>query len=305
MDLCDLERLALEGNVELQYQLGVLYQLGEEVEKDYKKAVKYFKMAAENGYADAQCELGHMYCTGKGVEVDYKEGYKWLKLAGNQNNDIAQGNIGFMYENGYGVKQDYEEAFRYYIMSAQNGNATAQKTVANMYQKGLGVEKNIEESNKWLKILTNQKEEVNNLEQNNSQLHDKLYGEILKKCSIGDELVEESRYNEAIESYLEALELIPSPKDRWEASTWVNTALGDTYFQINKYNKAREYLYDAMNCPNGIANPFILLRLGECLYKIGNIDEAKEYLIRTYMLEGMDIFENEDKEYFKLIENLV
>lgn len=305
MELEELEEIALKGDVELQYQLGILYQLGEETEKDYQKAMKYLKMAAENGNENAQCELGHMYCTGNGVERNYKEGFKWFKLASDKNNDFAQGNIGFMYENGYGVDQDYEEAFKYYMMSAQNGNTTAQRTVANMYKSGLGVEMNIEEASRWLKIADAKEKEEKNSEQNKLELEGELYDEILIKCKNGDNLVEEHKYNEAIENYLGALELIPDPKFKWKASTWVYTALGDAYFAINKYNEARAYLFDAINCPNGIYNPFILLRLGECLYKLDDIDKAKEYLIRAYMIEGYDIFENEDDEYFKAIEQLI
>jgi tetratricopeptide (TPR) repeat protein len=133
------------------------------------------------------------------------------------------------------------------------------------------------------------------------ELQDDLYEEILSLCSEGDELVDTSKYDEAIELYLKALELVPSPKTDWEASTWIYTALGDTCFIKGDYKSAKNYLYDALNCPDGIGNPFILLRLGETLYEIKEAGKAKEYLLRAYMLEGYSIYEDQEEKYFALI----
>jgi TPR repeat protein len=51
-----------------------------------------------------------LYDNGKGVEPDYKEALKWYHLSAEQGNKSSQNNIGCMYYNGYGVgygvKQD-------------------------------------------------------------------------------------------------------------------------------------------------------------------------------------------------------
>lgn len=135
------------------------------------------------------------------------------------------------------------------------------------------------------------------------ELDEDLYEEILSLCSDGDQLVEESKYDEAIDLYLKALNLLPNPKNVWEASTWIYTALGDTYFIKGDYNAAKGYLLDAMNCPDGIENPFILMRLGESFYELQEISKAKELLLRAYMMEGYAIFEDEDFKFFSLIKD--
>lgn len=137
------------------------------------------------------------------------------------------------------------------------------------------------------------------------ELEDKIYDEILSLSNDGDLLVEESKYDEAIEKYLKALELVPSPKNKWEAATWIYTALGDTCFINENYKEGKEYLYDAINCPDGLDNPFILMRLGQCLYEMGEIDKSKEYLLKAYMLEGVHIFEEEDDKYFNSIIDII
>lgn len=63
------------------------------------------------------------------------------------------------------------------------------------------------------------------------------------------------------------------------------------YLFLNReYEKAKSNLYNARNCPDGISNPFILLRLGESLFECGELDKAREYLLRAYILEGYKLF---------------
>jgi TPR repeat protein len=70
------------GDVTAQYRLGEMYNKGEGVPQDYKEALKWYRMAAEQGDTEAQYNLGVMYYDGKGVIVDYVEAYKWILLAG-------------------------------------------------------------------------------------------------------------------------------------------------------------------------------------------------------------------------------
>ena len=44
-----------------QYNLGVMYDNGDGVPQDYKEAVKWYRLAAEQGDASAQYNLGLMY----------------------------------------------------------------------------------------------------------------------------------------------------------------------------------------------------------------------------------------------------
>jgi tetratricopeptide (TPR) repeat protein len=134
------------------------------------------------------------------------------------------------------------------------------------------------------------------------ELQDDLYEEILSLSSEGDLLVEASMYDEAINLYKKALELVPNPKNVFEASMWIYAALGDTCFIKEDFEAAKRYLLDAINCSDGIVNAFILLRLAETLYEMQEMKKAKEYLLRAYLIEGYTIFEDEDDKFFNLIE---
>lgn len=135
------------------------------------------------------------------------------------------------------------------------------------------------------------------------ELQDAIYEEILSICSNGDNLVENFMYDEAIEMYSRALNLVSEPRNNWEASTWIYTALGDVYYIKKDFEKAKNYLFNAMNCPDGIVNPFILLRLGQSLFELNEFNNAKNYLMKAYMLDGYSIFYDEDDKYFNIIKD--
>ena len=64
--------------------LGWMYANGRGVEQDDAEAVKWYRLAAEQGDADAQASLGWMYASGRGVEQDDAEAVKWYRLAAEQ-----------------------------------------------------------------------------------------------------------------------------------------------------------------------------------------------------------------------------
>ena len=64
-----------------------------------------------------------MYKKGWGVLQDYAEAVKWYRLAAEQGYAKAQNNLGVRYENGEGVLQDYAEAMKWYRLAAEQGRA--------------------------------------------------------------------------------------------------------------------------------------------------------------------------------------
>ena len=71
-----------------------MYDLGSEgvVPKDDQLAIKWYKLAAEQGHARAQAALGGMYALGQGVPKDYVLAYKWVNLAAAQGHKNASNN---------------------------------------------------------------------------------------------------------------------------------------------------------------------------------------------------------------------
>ena len=75
-----------------QYNLGVMYDNGQGVPQDYKTAVKWYTLAAEQGTAVAQYNLGTMYALGNGVIQDNVYAHMWLNIAASSGNKMASKN---------------------------------------------------------------------------------------------------------------------------------------------------------------------------------------------------------------------
>ena len=80
-----------------------------------------------------------MYETGVGVAQDDAEAVRWFRLAAEQGDANAQFNLGLRHADGRGVPQDDVEAVRWYRLAADQGNADAKKNLELMYANGLGV----------------------------------------------------------------------------------------------------------------------------------------------------------------------
>jgi hypothetical protein len=143
--LRELKPLAEQGNATAQYVLGQIYGLNhrpdgtsysvKDVTRDDKTAVKWYRLAAEQGYDFAQFELGVKYMNGLGVPKDDKNAVKWFKLAAKQGNADAQFNLGWMYEKGQGVLQNNKTALKWYRLAAKQGYHSATKYLKNLQQK--------------------------------------------------------------------------------------------------------------------------------------------------------------------------
>ena len=73
--------------------------------------------------------IGHMYDKGEGVEQNDLEAVKWYRMAAEQGLAEAQMNLGFMVENGRGAQQNSSEAVVWYRRAAKQGEADAQNNL--------------------------------------------------------------------------------------------------------------------------------------------------------------------------------
>lgn len=135
------------------------------------------------------------------------------------------------------------------------------------------------------------------------ELKDYLYNQIESLSEKGNEAMDNERYDEAISFFQQAYNLLPAPKEEWEAYTWIMASIGDAYFSKQEYQSSLEYFRKCYN--NGdVDNPFILLRIGENYLELNDSEMAKEFLLRAYMLEGKKIFKHEPKYLQWLSDNV-
>jgi alpha/beta superfamily hydrolase len=83
-----------------------------------RPSLRWYRLAADQGYASAQYNLGVRYDNGLGVTQDYAEAARWYRLAVDQEVARAQFSLGFMYANGQGVAQDDVQAHMWFNLAA-------------------------------------------------------------------------------------------------------------------------------------------------------------------------------------------
>ena len=152
-----------QNDAKAQFELGKRYYTGRTSagrygrhKQDYKKAVEWWLLAAEQGNADAQYGLGCCYEEGHGVDKNLSEALRWYRKAAEQGSAYAQNHMGYCYEKGYCVTQDYNQAFEWYKKSAEQRYDVAQYNLGRCYEEGHGVDKDLSEALKWYRKAAKQ-----------------------------------------------------------------------------------------------------------------------------------------------------
>lgn len=127
------------------------------------------------------------------------------------------------------------------------------------------------------------------------ELSDDIYNQIEHLSEQGNLMLEDENFDGALTSWRAALALLPEPRHDWEAATWLYASIGDACYQSDDYAGAKNALFDALNGPVGIENPFVHYLLGKTLLRLQD-ERALDYLLRAYMLDGEEIFDSDEEE---------
>lgn len=86
--LKDLTRCATQGDARAQYRLGLNYEFGS---ADLAEAVRWYRLAAEQGYSPGQLSMGLAYRDGRGVAPDLVLANMWFRLSAVQGARVNPG----------------------------------------------------------------------------------------------------------------------------------------------------------------------------------------------------------------------
>ena len=103
------------------------------LEGNYAEALKYSSKAAELGYAQAHYHLSFMYQKGQGVEKDLKKALYHLEEAAIGGHPYARYNLGHFEEE----KGRYERAAKHYIIGANLGDDDSMQQLKEVYKDEL------------------------------------------------------------------------------------------------------------------------------------------------------------------------
>jgi uncharacterized protein len=118
-----------QGSVAALVALGDLYVHGQAVPQDLAAAFLWYRKAADRGNSEAEDDVGFFYLQGMGVQQDFVEALRWLRKAADQGNEVAERNIGMIYLNGLGVAADRAEALRWFRKAADKGDPDSKEAL--------------------------------------------------------------------------------------------------------------------------------------------------------------------------------
>ena len=93
--------------------------------QDCAEAMKWYRLAADQGDRTGQYNLGYHYYQGQGVPQHYAKALSFYRLAAAQGHTLAQYNLGRMYYLGEGLSKDVVEAYAWFSVSAAGSYADA------------------------------------------------------------------------------------------------------------------------------------------------------------------------------------
>ena len=152
---------AEKGNVNSQFKLASEYMLQGFKEKqninfkpedndNYKKALEWFELAAQNGHPKAPYQLANLYFAGYGTPINSKKTLDWLAVAMKNNDDQAFAAVGNLYKSGVFVKKDIKEALKFYKISADiKEDPDVYYMIGLIYYENDSPERNLSEALKW------------------------------------------------------------------------------------------------------------------------------------------------------------
>ncbi|MCC9602286.1 hypothetical protein LOC67_17160 [Stieleria sp. JC731] len=132
-------------------------------------------------------------------------------------------------------------------------------------------------------------------------LDDDVDEQVQDELERGNDLMEGSDFQSALEAFGNALERLPEPQTEYDYALHAYCGMGDAHFLLGNFAKCVSAFESAQKCDGGIGNPFVHLRLGQAYMQEGNSSQAADHLMRAYMAEGPEIFSDEDPIYLEFL----
>ena len=106
---------------------------------DYEKAYSLFKKAADAGFNKANVNLAYCLLNGLGCKADPKKGLELLQEQADKKVPEALYNLGKAYYDGTAIKRDIIKATYYLLEASNRGHMFAAKLLGDCYYDGIGV----------------------------------------------------------------------------------------------------------------------------------------------------------------------
>lgn len=164
-----LQKAAKLNNAESQYNLGVSYENGIEVEQNISKAIDWYVKSAEQNWNDALYRLMLIYANGNGVKKDLEKAFSYALRCAKQNDATCMFNVVSSYKDGLGTNRDNAKMFEWAIklgtlknppnLSKSGRITSARLNLAYMYRDGIETKRDVFKSYVWFLLYNEYKKD--------------------------------------------------------------------------------------------------------------------------------------------------
>ena len=119
------------GDAEAMHNLGGCYSDGRYgLPHDYAKALELWHRAGELGHARPYCNIGHAYYRGVDVERDKKKAIHYYELAAMGGEIISRHHLGV----SEGISRNYDRALKHFMIAAVGGEKESLTAIQQMFK---------------------------------------------------------------------------------------------------------------------------------------------------------------------------
>lgn len=267
------KQLAESGNVQAQFVIGNMYVNGEMCNKDFEKAVFWYKKSINNGNKIVIPYLALAYHN----ENKFTEAYPlFLSFAQNPENKnveekmfaLSQFCVGLYKLEGMGIEKDESGAIEWLEKAKNNGEEFAYVTLGECYLKGTGIEKNPVKTFQLFKEVYEKFKDRQEFAIKLARCYLEGYG-----CSPNYEEV-----YKLVEKIADGSEC--KVDNKWKSAAQLT--LGVAYYKANKYSNAFHWLSTVAENKQGFDKDIVAAQywLQRC-YRFGrgvkqDVDKANE-----------------------------
>ena len=134
--------------------LGMLYAVGEVVEKDPKRAFSYFKKAATLGDTNGKYHYAMALREGFGCKSNPETSFAWLRMAAKDGQPEAMFSVAQTLEKGFGTQKDQKQAEFLFASAAKEGHREAICRQIEHFLNGPNI--NFREASRWIKLAASE-----------------------------------------------------------------------------------------------------------------------------------------------------
>ncbi|KAI7897280.1 uncharacterized protein EV154DRAFT_546692 [Mucor mucedo] len=133
--------------------IGIFYEKGLGVERDYNKAMEMYKRASEDDIALGFVGMGLLYQNGLGVSQDFDKAHKLYRTALKSYDNTGYGDamacLGILYQYGLGVTTSHTRAIHYFQKAVELGSLKGYNYMGDVFMYGCGVDIDYENAFRW------------------------------------------------------------------------------------------------------------------------------------------------------------